>query len=202
LISGLSAPTPNKLENTLTNSLRITFVRHGNTNKAENDLDRQLTDRGHQQAIHRGKRLALGSTFDLGLSSHAVRAIVTRTLLLEAQDDPEGIPVTEAAELYAPTGEDGDRLDELVAEIGSYLFRPYWEKDAKLFQRYAGPAIRKIRDAAMETDARNILVVGHAILLNALGFMLTSDVRLLDFEIGECQGFVLENGQVTHLFKD
>ena len=167
----------------------ITFVRHGKTGKAANDLDRQLTEEGVKQAETR--RVALGFPFfDAVLSSTADRAAETAAGVACVAT----VEVDRHPELYMPINEDDYQVvDKLFNELGYASLDAYIARDADVFKRYGAAAADVI--LAYDKDMiEDVLVCGHAMMLSAianavlegLGFEASSVVS--GCNLGECQG--------------
>lgn len=166
-----------------------TIVRHGQAERGEKDFPRKLTEMGRAQV--RGRRVALGEpTFDLVIASPATRALETAEII--AGVNLLSISLCDA--LYEPSNRsDCEVITGLFAEIGYAPFRIYTVEAPYEFGRYTievGAAIKKL----IPPQASQILVVGHAVLLNCLILsMIGEDDRyadlVLDANLGEAEGF-------------
>ena len=182
--------------------MKVYYIRHGKSAKVQppaSDLKRSLNEEGQQQAERRGAKL--GSIhFNLVLSSPAIRAVETAGII------GAGPAVSALPQLYIPDNEDGKFLDALFERLGYATLREYEENGAAApLQRSALATIRAIQMCLMMVARReNILVVGHAILLNAIGVCLqgrTGKEALHDFLMKECEGF-LDDGEKITLIQD
>jgi broad specificity phosphatase PhoE len=173
--------------------VKITFIRHGNTNKAENDLDRQLTKLGIQQAQERRQAL-LNPKFDLVFSSIADRARDTAAIIA-------GIKASEVIlleELYLPKNPvDKKAIDDMFAALGYSPLRAYRDADVTgALIRYGMNGAMAIFSAIFTEETKNnifvdnVLVVGSAVLTNAIVSAVASgDTDLiLDAALGEAEG--------------
>lgn len=171
----------------------VTLIRHGNTSKAANDLDRQLTEAGVKQAMDRRKTFS--REFDLVLSSTAVRARDTAAIIANV----EATKVLTLEELYLPK-DPGDKkaIDDMFAKLLYAPLRAYRDADVTgaLF-RYGENGAKIIRDAIENAGADNVLIVGHAVLLNAIVAYVVGETDLvLDTSLGEAEGFQISmNGR-------
>lgn len=172
---------------------RTTWLRHGKSLKAPKDLDRVLCQEGEIQAQQR--RIKLGSPkFDLAIASHASRAVATGELVSDQTE------VLTLVELYTPSGKDGEELDALFAKLGYASLEEYKKAGGwPLLERYARIAIAAVKDASTKRNAKNVLVVGHAVLLNAIGFVLDrqGSQTLWAIPLGECEGFMDDGKKIT-----
>jgi broad specificity phosphatase PhoE len=172
----------------------IYFIRHGNTEKGEVDKARQLTERGVQQAIERGKSLSEIS-FDLVISSSARRCVSTAEKIWGGMD--RNISVNEM--LYVPGTEtaDGKAIDEVFNQIGYQSYIAYtMTKAKKAIERYGIKNAAMIRGmiATLSNPPKNVLVVGHAALLQAIATEFAKDRNAFPFHIsiGEACGIAVE----------
>lgn len=167
--------------------MKITFVRHGNTDRSDRDEDRRLTEKGREQARIFKARYRLAP--QLALSSNAHRALETASVILEGQE----CPINVLAELYLAVGKvETDAINGLFAVHGYAPLATYIAADPEFFERYATRAAALIRKHAESAGADDVMVVGHAILLNAIGLEFSNDPRLLTAFIGEVEGFTIE----------
>lgn len=181
---------------------QLVFVRHGNDNKAPVDDQRLLTHIGEAQSLtFRDKARDLGlSPFDLVLCSPKTRTKQTAVIIAP------GVTLIELPELSTDIpGEDGALLNETYARLkyaplGVYLLEPGM---TGVMMRYGHAAHMAIDSAvAKAANPDRVLVVGHAVLLNAIGWYLTRydipNVALLSItSLGECEGlYIKEDGKV------
>ena len=177
----------------------IIFLRHGKTGKAEIDLDRQLTEEGIQQAITR--RAAMGQPmFDLVLASSADRAKSTAAVI--AGIDVHRVVGLDA--LYLPTDPaDKNAVDEMFSQLAYSPLRAYREADITgALMRYGANGTAAILELIEDADAKDILITGHAVLLNAVvSHMIDGDTDLiLDANLGEVEGLrvtISEDGSTS-----
>ena len=148
------------------------MVRHGKTTKADNDLERVLTTEGENQAGAMSIKLA-NIEFAAAYVSPAMRTVQTADII-DRTVNTEKIP-----ELYL--------LDEKIAVMSKDLGTPvegnmtYPPLEAWLAHEHgdhlnnfginAAKAIQERINQLSETEL-NILIVGHAVLLNAMALHL------------------------------
>lgn len=193
----------------------VTYIRHGNTAKAATDRERQLTEKGYEQARARGQKLGQG--FDLVLASAVDRAIRTAEGIVDNQPDLKIIPVEE---LYTPPGPIGEAITALSNRLGYKPLREYLEEDGTgALYEYAKRAGTAVTKHILEHDAKNILVIGHAVLMSAAGLSVRGICMcracrqtsggsinlldtLLDVQFGECEGFRFSPFKGLELIQD
>lgn len=102
---------------------KITFVRHGQTDKVKPDSARHLTDEGKAQAARR--REALGNPrFDLGIHSPMDRAHQTLEIIAGGPIMTKVVPQL----LHDSGTNDGKLLDEAAEQLGYAPMKDYFEK--------------------------------------------------------------------------
>jgi broad specificity phosphatase PhoE len=177
--------------------VKITFVRHGNTDKTKRDEDRCLTEKGREQA--RQFKVKYRVTPQLVLSSNARRALETAQVIVEGRQ----CPIKTLAELYLAANQaELEVIEALFAAHGYAPLATYLAADRKFFEQYAMRAASMIRQLAATEGANDVLVVGHAIVLNAIGREFSSDPRLLTTMIGEAEGFSIDtDGRLNLLWQ-
>jgi phosphohistidine phosphatase SixA len=163
------------------------FIRHAEAGSHEDDGSRTITEDGVVQCLHRVTML--NRTYDAVIGSTALCVKETATRLAP------GLPIVMSEALYLPTKPD-DRtvIRKLSKELGNAPLRSYLAADkTEVLLRYARHAERFIRRMSEEPPTnRTALVVGHAVLLQAIGTMFTGDVKLFDLVIGTCEGFSVD----------
>jgi broad specificity phosphatase PhoE len=179
---------------------RITFIRHGKTGKADTDIDRQLTQQGFDQAAER--RDALNRQFGLVMSSVAPRAVDTAVVIGECMD---ALEVLLLESLYLPT-DSADRaaVEAMSGQLGYAPLRAYRAADTEgVLKRYGENAAADIAAVLRSQLAEEVLVVGHAVLLNAVAAAVigTDTDTLLDAELGECEGIELDYSPTVRLIR-
>jgi broad specificity phosphatase PhoE len=179
----------------------IYFIRHGKTGKAKEDGNRKLTRKGQRQAKKLGESLR-DVRFDLVLSSTAQRCIQTARNILG--DKSQTIIIN--ADLYVPGIEtpDGKAIDTAFNQIGYQSYTAYMKTEARdglsrYGQKNADTIEQIIQDQAV--PPQNVLVVGHAVLLQAIAAKFAADEDDLPFHIniGEAEGIevTIETGGVA-----
>lgn len=179
------------------------FLRHGNTERQdeiqdimarcdyEDDMKRNLTAKGKQQARERREQLG-NPAFDLCIVSPPERCRQTAGFLL---GDSEA-EMIEVPSLYpAPRGETGKSMwgafrELMYAPLSVYLQSEISEVILKN-GRVNAEAIRKII-SSHPTEPECILVVDHAVTLQATGQNFTTDRGLFSHKVGEVEGFVID----------
>lgn len=158
----------------ITNS-RFIFVRHGNTDKATPDLARQLTEKGREQAVALRQKMGLESvTFDHVMTSSAGRTEETALTLLGG-NVPEKI--TPLPALYRLPDEGGKVIcDAMFKEVGYADLWTYLDhRDADTLHRLGETGCIAVAEVVGEdVSNKNVLIVGHAVLLNILIYHMFS----------------------------
>lgn len=172
---------------------RLHFLRHAAAETGapgQRDADRRLTDEGQEQARRVASRLT--SPYELVLASPARRAVQTAELIAPGQVVVE-VPVLYHAEVR----QDDERIDRMYDELGEATLRAFLAKDASgAIERYGKSGADRIRSLVSGCDGA-VLVVGHGVLLCAIGFAMTRYEPLLDVTLGRCEGFaVAQDGTV------
>jgi len=176
--------------------MKVYFVRHGNAMKAEKDQDRQLSPKGVEQAQNRRIQLK-NVSFDKVLVSPANRCIATAEII------SGGCEITEVTSLYVPSAEttDGQAIDRAFNRLGYAPLSEYLKSEAKeALGRYSQENSSVIRRIEAQNQISNLLVAGHAVLIQAIVMDFVNDNQLvLTANIGETEGLLLdtETGKVT-----
>lgn len=191
------------------------FLRHANTEgdvkkvlEARNweaDVARSLTPKGIRQAIARRKQLG-NLAFDLCIVSPAKRCWQTAQLLIG--DSPNVVLVIEEVPTLYPIskGEVGklmwDAFEELLyAPLDVYLQSKAGEAIAEN-GRVNAEAIKRVISNCPYKPQR-ILIVDHAVTLQAAGQHFTTDQRLFSQKVGEVEGFMIDTAsQKATIIKD
>ena len=181
----------------------IFLIRPGNEMWATHPLARQLTEKGFQQASDRKEALEKmlnGELFDIVFSSPATRAL--HTALKISGFEEKDIIVLDA--LYMPEDStDRQAVETMFAELMYSPLRLYRKADeAGALIRYGEKAASLIRAEIQTEKAQNILVVGHAVLLNTIASALVGNDTdlILRVMLAECEGLCIHpNGWVEPL---
>lgn len=193
----------------------IYLVRHGQTllnhfNKMQGWIDSPLTQKGQQQALATGQRLA-DVTFDYAASSDLGRAMQTLELIRQ-----EAMPMGPASEQLSDLREayfgsfEGlnsthtwnmisrplgyQRQADLVAEFGILKIRDFMKDTDPFHEAEAGQEVADRIHAALSylatqlEDGQNGLVISHGTYIRTLATLLTPDQPLLKQP---------ENGSIT-----
>lgn len=176
---------------------KYTLIRHGRAGKADRDEDRMLTKKGREQANKRAAKLG-DSQFDVIISSSASRAMETASCFSNAKQ--EIIPLDE---LYFPSDEeDNIALENMFDELECATLRTYLDNDKTgVMMRYAQAMADAVKSRVLGNENKNVLIVGHAVLLNALAYILSrADKNILDYNLDECEGiYINKDGNATYL---
>ena len=180
--------------------VRLTFIRHGKTSPMENgksDADRELSSEGKEQVLSRKKRLAAAGIkdFDLVLCSPLHRTLQTARIIMGTNGQVP--PLAKVAELAVDTYQHSDLLTKMWEEIGSqsglspFLHHQYgWA-----LSYYSLWAWNKIGNLVRHSESSNVLVVGHGLLLPAIGHLAVGSLEtkreFLTRPIREAEGFIL-----------
>lgn len=169
-------------------NMRIVIARHGNTEKAEKDLDRKLSETGVGQAYGLGTRV--GRHFDLVVSSCALRANQTARLATGCESEPVVLNI-----LYRPESDsDWEILNKMFEELRyaslrTYLQHPQHEVLLDFGQEMLDAFLFALEDQEV-SEHSDVLVVSHAVFANLLLYFLTEDETVrnyaLDSTLGEC----------------
>lgn len=170
--------------------VQFTLIRHGKTDKAFSSYHRAhpLSSEGVCQALN--CRIALGRPrFDLVLCSILRRSRETALIVANtSRSSLTGIPGL----FYEVEDPRGVALDQAFEELGYVSLQDYLQLPEVKgnIESLAKESLDHIVTKVEEVSAENILVVGHAVLLQALGREMTGKDRpFTDRRIGECQGF-------------
>ena len=184
---------------------KITFVRHGQTDKVKPDSARHLTDEGKAQAARR--REALGNPrFDLGIHSPMDRAHQTLEIIAGGPIMTKVVPQL----LHDSGTNDGKLLDEAAEQLGYAPMKDYFEKTSletqEALKRYGTSAWQAILKAVEDTKPDDsILIVGHAVLIPLTVYTGVDEPfkpAVAQINLGECQGIwitVDNNGTVSEM---
>jgi broad specificity phosphatase PhoE len=168
--------------------ITITLLRHSTADKSlPNHRLHPLSEAGVHKALERQAQLNWHA-FDLILTSELIRTKETARLIGHSHGTG---PTVTVPELF-PAEEDprGQVVDKVFAELGHTSLAKYYEKAAEEMKSLASDAGIAITKQILEHDAWDILIVGHGMLLQAIGIALTTkDEPFMTQVVGECQGF-------------
>ncbi len=147
----------------------LTFLRHADADQATSDINRPLSQKGKSQADHRASNLK-DHNFDLVIVSAALRAKETAEIILDKLSSKA--PMEEVLELYVVPDRENSTPEE-ISEI--------------------------ILSRISKHEAKDILIIGHANIINALGHLqLPSATDLLTAHFSPTEGFTIrEDGNLT-----
>lgn len=169
---------------------KVAIVRH-----SLKGPDGKLTEEGVILAEKIRKRLKRHCHFTWVISSLEDRAIKTANILTEGK-----CPVQIAEQISIPEDELKTVL-RLFGKLGNQPLKTYYDEGVeveKKLSKYGQEAWKLI--FAMLARENCILVVGHEVLIAAIGAAATNRAQLvMDTAFKECEGFVLtiEDNQVT-----
>ncbi len=173
------------MDDVLSNRLEVIFVRHGD------HKDDVLTHRGAQEATlfmktlngkeiqavyHSSTSRALGTA---GVITGLPVVSVLITGLFPSADNPNMVPILTAVGNSpkgwdTPLGEIMSRDPKAWDALGSFAYTA-WEQILRL---------------AIPADQKTILVVGHRLFLEALGYVASNgDEEFTQMVLGNCEGF-------------
>lgn len=174
--------------------VEIRFARHGHTLKAARDEDRELSEKGKEQAAMLGKAWAAeGFQPDLVLASAAMRAV--ETALIATDIAPEA-----CAELYFGADPAWRKpIDEASAKLGYAPLAAYLASEGeRAIRAYAKAAVAHILDLVYQRpNTSKVAVFGHAVLLQAIVVELLQRnpaanlEAILQLHLGECEVITL-----------
>jgi len=169
---------------------KVVIVRH-----SLKGPDGKLNEEGVILAEKTCKRLKKHCHFTWVISSLAERAIKTANIITEGK-----CPVQIAEQVSIPENELKTVL-RLFGKLGNQPLKTYYAEGAKVEKKlseYGQEAWKLILGIIARENC--ILVVGHEVLIAAIGAAATNRAQLImDTAFKECEGFVLtiEDNQVT-----
>lgn len=186
-------------------AIRITFVRHANTGKAEKDEDRRITPEGEHQASRRRELLG-NPSFNKALVSPLERTAQTARLIAGSNVQMESIRA-----LFTDDDPAKDIINAMFGKLKYSSLRTYHDQsepaDWLALQDYAARTIEKIGNH-IPNDAEDfhLLVVGHAVIVPAYGLATVEGCEefakiFLDINLGECEGYTLHLNRWTGVTK-
>ncbi|KND48232.1 MAG: hypothetical protein AB201_01380 [Parcubacteria bacterium C7867-006] len=175
--------------------MKIAFLRHSLTLLADDDSSRVLSPEGIELA--RQKRAANGNPeFDVIVHSRKIRTRQTGLIYAGKEDDPNvktyAVPQLWMLDYYGSTRV----IDAAYDRFGNSGVRSYFDHCSEAMYEFANGATDALIPRFMhysERGMKNVLVVGHAILTQAICVNLIGDgplpADLLDDVLGECEGY-------------
>jgi phosphohistidine phosphatase SixA len=164
------------------------LLRHSKAGFHEDDLKKPLSEMGLIRAEQMNEKLA-DIKFDLVLYSKAIRTQQTGDIICRDEDVPRKL----VPSLYAPLDlGDAAIIKRSVAEVRSSVPRAYLEsKYADTWEKFANHVAMEVQNLIEAENAKKILIISHAIIINLLGSRLAESQKekLLDLEIKACMGF-------------
>lgn len=175
-------------------SIKITLVRHGKADKTSslNHRLHNLSEVGRAQARERREKLG-NPQFDLVLHSILPRAQETARLVAGIDDETDTI---EIPGLYMAENDPRELvIDKAFEKLGYASLELYLIEAEIAISSLVMESQAEIERAVRESGATDILIVGHAVLLQALGKSLTgmglmgTGLPFNTCSVGECGGF-------------
>ena len=156
----------------------VVFLRHGNTGKAEVDIDRALTERGREQAVSAADFLRGLPVAPLVACSSAGRCVETVTLALRAAG--HAFELVTCPSIYDVIFQPSSTA-EVWTRLGYAPLRAYRAEGAAIcdrFDEYARVCLAEIDGVAAKVVAngarRTLVVCGHAVYLPSLALALAT----------------------------
>lgn len=180
----------------------LILVRHGKapkTSPEQRDWDRALSEIGTEQSKKLGVKIA-GIKFDHVVCSPLPRAVQTIEIATDYR-----YTITIIGSLACPT--DGVHpIDRMFNQLGYKPLSDYFAHELGDHLKIWGrTALERVLDALGEKPNQIVLVGGHAVLQNALGWALCEAVHkdtsiagdvatefILETSLGECEAFFLK----------
>ena len=160
----------------------VVFLRHGNTGKAEVDIDRALTERGREQAVSAADFLRDLPVAPLVACSSAGRCVETVTLALRAAG--HAFELVTCPSIYDVIFQPSSTA-EVWTRLGYAPLRAYRAEGAAVcdrFDEYARVCLAEIDGVAAKVVAngarRTLVVCGHAVYLPSLALALATQRNL------------------------
>ena len=179
-------------------SLQITLLRHGRPDKSlPNHRLQCLSEEGHRQALDRRAKLG-NPTFDLVLHSELLRTQETARMVANLDEASATVAIPEL--FYKDEDPRGQVLEQTFKKLGHTTLHEYYKEARAEMQGMALDAQHVIMEEIQRSNAKNILVVGHGMLLQSICIAFTGeDGPFMSRVLGECEGYrlTLEDGRVT-----
>jgi broad specificity phosphatase PhoE len=179
-------------------SLQITLLRHGRPEKSlPNHRLHCLSEDGHLQA--KECRVTLGNpTFDLVVHSELLRTRETARDVAGLDESATTIAIPDL--FYLDEDPRGQVLEQVFKKLGHTPLHEYYKDARAELESLAQDAHRAILEEINRSNATNILVVGHGMLLQSICIAFTGENEpFMSRVLGECEGYRLtfEDGRVT-----
>jgi broad specificity phosphatase PhoE len=172
------------------------FFRHGKADPMFEDLYKPLTSEGIRKVKAQAKKLT-PIAFDLVICSAALRTQQTANLLLGSSRPPRLL----SENLWHPQDPTlREQIDTLVATVAGSCPADFTAQDPnQYYETYAKIICNEITAAIKEHSAKTILIVGHAIILNAIAGLLAPLHKefLSALKLGTAEGFSFTVGNTT-----
>lgn len=179
-------------------SLRITLLRHGKADKTlPNHRLHCLSKEGRCQATDRRAKLG-NPMFDLVLHSQLLRTRETAQLV--AGLDESALTTAIPDLFYEDEDPRGQVLERTFKKLGHTTLHEYYKEAREEMQSFAEAGRKAIIEEISRSNATNVLVIGHGMLLQSLCVAFVGeDEPFMSRVLGECEGYclTLEDGRVT-----
>ena len=141
------------------NIRRVLIVRHGNTNKAEVDAERDLTEKGHRQCeLFRQHYTDVLKTVTLVLASSAKRTMATASLIMK-ETPPVGVD-----DVYFVRPWRTEEMKAADRALGYAPISSYIEQFPGVHAPAGQAQANAVADALVGRDlAGDLLICGHAV---------------------------------------
>lgn len=169
--------------------------------KGQHDKLRPIGPDGILQAKKCALHLKSNNSFDLAITSSALRAKGTLEVILRRLKQMPKI--IEFDSIYQPPDiDDQVELDNMLNQIGKMPLTSYMEKDKNSsWARYDKRAIFDVARVLRKYKPNRVLIVGHGNIINSIGLSLApTAIKLKDIYFNYCEGFELSNGKLTRTF--
>ena len=168
------------------------FFRHGKADSCVADLYRPLTDAGIEKVQKQALQLK-DIEFDLLICSEASRTQQTADLLV-ADANPKRVI---SQHLWHPADKAlSAEIDALVAAVKGACWADYQSQGSEhLYERYAEIIATEIEGACDAESASCVLIIGHAIIINAIAGHLFPQhrERLSKLVLATAEGFMVSS---------
>ena len=179
-----------------------TFIRHASAKTGIFDKSRTISDVGIEQAKKCALLLESDKSFDLAITSSALRTKETLKVILDQlKQNPQ---IIEIPSIYEPTSaNDQAEVDKILNTLGEASLETYIESDINnAWSRYEKRAIADLLKVLDEDKPSKALVIGHGNIINALGLAIDpSATKLKQIYFGNCEGFEIAYGKLARLIK-
>jgi len=169
------------------------FLRHGDANQNNNDLLRELTQKGINQVLNFRKN---HGDFDIFISSPAKRAVQTTQIIMNTNKDEDIIKLDILYSL--PNHKESNILIDMLKRNGPLSLKDYYriekEKNFDLLMKIGIEGTNKLGEVLYSVNRQKILIVAHSVTIQSLVFSMFSTSEVvrniaLNETLSECQAF-------------